>query len=112
MSKKTVEMTVEQMVEGVIAGNMSVVADMDLEVLLQVLEGVAEKARENGKGGGKRKGEVLAVLREGNFLISEIAEKLNITDRNVSSILSALKKDGFVIWNDEKGRKMLREETN
>lgn len=57
---------------------------------------------------GKRKGEILAILKSGEFKIEEIAEKLGIDKRNVSSVLSALKKDGHIIWNDEDGRKMYK----
>lgn len=47
--------------------------------------------------GGKRKEEVLTKLREGYDSIQAIAESLNIERKNVSSILSALRKEGYII---------------
>lgn len=59
---------------------------------------------ERGPG---RKDDVLAILQEGPAGILEIAEKLNINSKNVSSQLSYLRKDGYIIHTDEKSRKYL-----
>ena len=54
-----------------------------------------------------RKEDVLEILRKGPASILEIAEKLNIQSKNVSSQLSYLRKDGWVIHTDDKQRKYL-----
>ena len=59
---------------------------------------------ERGPG---RKDDVLAILQAGPAGILEIAEKLNINSKNVSSQLSYLRKDGYIIHTDEKSRKYL-----
>ena len=51
----------------------------------------------NNKNG--RKFEVLNLLKEGYDSIESIGEALNITSKNVSSILTALRKDGNIIIN-------------
>lgn len=57
--------------------------------------------------GPGRKDDVLAILQAGPASILEIAEKLNINSKNVSSQLSYLRKDGYIIHTDEKSRKYL-----
>ena len=54
-----------------------------------------------------RKEDVLEILRKGPASILEIAEKLNIQSKNVSSQLSYLRKEGWVIHTDDKQRKYL-----
>lgn len=49
--------------------------------------------------GKNRKPEVLALLQQGFDTIESIASELGITKKNVSSILSALRKQGHVIIN-------------
>lgn len=61
-------------------------------------------ATERGPG---RRDDVLEALKSGPMSILEIAEKLNITSKNVSSQLSYLRKEGYVIHTDEKQRKFL-----
>lgn len=57
-----------------------------------------------------RKDEVLALLKEhGTISILEIAHKLNISTKNVSSQLTYLRSDGYKIFTDHKGRKVLVE---
>jgi len=45
------------------------------------------------KGKGDRKGEVLSLLKEGVNDIEKIGKKLGIKEKNVSSILSGLRRD-------------------
>ena len=55
-----------------------------------------------------RKEQVLALLQEkGHVSIPDIAKSLQITDRNVSSQLSYLRKDGWRIATDSRGHKFL-----
>ena len=68
------------------------------------------KSTRGGDGSG-RADEVLAVLREGPATIFEIAEKLTITSKNVSSQLCDLRKKGWVIHTDEQNRKYLQQDT-
>lgn len=60
---------------------------------------------------GGRKYEVLQVLREGAVSITAIAERLNTTSKNVSSTLTALRKEGAEIMTDSRGQKILVDES-
>ena len=66
---------------------------------------------ENTKNDG-RKSQVLELLRSsGSLSILEIAKKLSISTKNVSSQLTYLRTDGYQIFTDPKGRKVLMEKT-
>ena len=69
------------------------------------LEAQIEKMTKSKEVG--RKGEVLEILQTGRFTIKELSVQLNISDKNVSSQLSYLRKDGWLIGTDSKGRKFL-----
>ena len=59
-----------------------------------------------------RKSQVLALLRENHTIsILEIASQLNISTKNVSSQLTYLRQDGYQVFTDPNGRKMLVEAT-
>ena len=63
---------------------------------------------ENSKNGEGRKAQILELLRsQGSLSIMEIANKLNISTKNVSSQLTYLRTDGYQIFTDPKGRKVL-----
>ena len=63
---------------------------------------------ENSKNGEGRKSQILELLRsQGSLSIMEIANKLNISTKNVSSQLTYLRTDGYQIFTDPKGRKVL-----
>ena len=63
---------------------------------------------ENNSNG--RKSQVLELLRSsGSISILEIAKKLDISTKNVSSQLTYLRTDGYQIFTDPKGRKVLVE---
>ena len=74
-------------------------------------EELIELLKSSVKVKGGRKGEVLNILREnGNGIsIKGIGNKLGISDKNVSSLLCYLRTDGFRIFSDDKGRKILIE---
>lgn len=73
--------------------------------LLTVIEELSTKL-ENRKGDG-RKEEVLAILKREPMTIYDISEELGISNKNVSSQLCYLKKDGIQIASDPEGRKFL-----
>ena len=63
---------------------------------------------ENSRNGEGRKSQILELLREsGSLSILEIANKLDISTKNVSSQLTYLRTDGYQIFTDPKGRKVL-----
>ena len=72
---------------------------LDLQVKLQ-----------NSKSSDGRKSQVLELLREhGNLSILDISNKLKISTKNVSSQLTYLRTDGYAIFTDPRGRKVLME---
>ena len=63
---------------------------------------------EQSKNKFGRKEQVLELLKKSNSIsIIEIAEKLDINTKNVSSQLTYLRADGYKIMTDHKGRKVL-----
>ena len=57
------------------------------------------------KGGAGRKAQVLDIIqREGKVSIGDIAAEIGISDRNVSSQLAYLRKDGWNFGKDSKKR--------
>lgn len=76
---------------------------IELEMLLQQMQKRASSASSN------RKQDVLNLLRTGPTSIKTIAVELGTTTRNVSSVLTGLKKDGYIIHTDEQLRKYLVE---
>ena len=61
-------------------------------------------------GDDGRKGEVRKLLEESGeegISILEISERLNISNKNVSSILSYLRKDGIKLMTRSNGRKVI-----
>ena len=77
----------------------------ELVVLINELNEKIDKMTKSKEVG--RKGEVLEILQTGRFTIKELSVQLNISDKNVSSQLSYLRKDGWLIGTDSKGRKFL-----
>jgi len=58
-----------------------------------------------------RKEQVLDLLKESSSMsIIEIAEKLDISTKNVSSQLTYLRADGYKVMTDHRGRKVLNVE--
>lgn len=63
------------------------------------------------KKGSGRKSEVLDIIkREGKVSINDIAKEIGISDRNVSSQLAYLRKDGWNFGKDSKKRIYIEEE--
>ena len=63
---------------------------------------------ESSKNNDGRKTQVLDLLKtNGSMSILEIARELNISAKNVSSQLTYLRTDGYQIFTDPKGRKVL-----
>lgn len=89
---------------------MSDYSKMTKEELINIIKGLEEQIAKmkNSKDLG-RKGEVLAMLQTGRFTIAELSAALNISDKNVSSQLSYLRKDGWLIGTDSKKRKFIEE---
>ena len=93
--------------------------------LVEVLEVVKTFVEEKGNDGIKelkdglkeilvidrgegRKKEVRDILEEGGrYSIREIGERLGISDKNVSSILTYLRKSGLKICTDYEGKKYI-----
>lgn len=76
----------------------------DLAAHLTAAVQILNTQPERGPG---RKDDVLAMLQKGPAAILEIANALDISTKNVSSQLSYLRKDGYVLHTDEKSRKYL-----
>ena len=76
----------------------------DLAAHLNAAVRILQAAPDKGPG---RKDEVLAIMRKGPISILDIAKELDTSTKNVSSQLSYLRKDGWVIHTDHKQRKIL-----
>jgi len=73
------------------------------EIIIQLQE---QLMYNNTKPG--RKSEVLDLLKKHTSIsIIDIAKKLNISTKNVSSQLTYLRSDGYKIFTDNNGRKIL-----
>lgn len=83
------------------------IQSMNKQSLIKHLSKAIEIINTQPERGPGRKDDVLAILQQGPAGILEIAEKLGITSKNVSSQLSYLRKDGYIIHTDEKSRKYL-----
>lgn len=84
--------------------NIGAMNKSDLAAHLTVAVQMLNTQPERGPG---RKDDVLAMLQQGPAEIIDIANALNISTKNVSSQLSYLRKDGYIIHTDEKSRKYL-----
>jgi biotin operon repressor len=67
---------------------------------------IAQAAKQPARPAG-RKDAVLAILKQGPAGIQEIADAIDISTKNVSSQLSYLRKDGYIIHTDHEGRKYI-----
>ena len=76
------------------------------DIMKEFKEGLKEILKvEKGEG---RKGELREILMSGERMsIKEIGEKMGISDKNVSSLLSYLRKEGMKICTDSDGRKFV-----
>jgi len=90
------KMTREELIE-MVENQEQIILDLQLKL---------EKTSSNG-----RKSQVLDLLRSYKSIsIVEIAKQLDISTKNVSSQLTYLRTDGYQIFTDPKGRKVLVEE--
>lgn len=65
---------------------------------------------EKSKNNSGRKSQVLELLRKHNSIsILDISNELSISTKNVSSQLTYLRSDGYQIYTDPNGRKLLQE---
>ena len=63
---------------------------------------------ENARNSSGRKSQVLDLLKENTSIsILDIAKKLSISTKNVSSQLTYLRTDGYKIFTDNYGKKVL-----
>ena len=80
---------------------------LDKDGLILELQVKLESTSKDG-----RKSQVLALLKKHDTIsILEIASSLNISTKNVSSQLTYLRQDGYKIFTDHNGRKLLIEDT-
>jgi biotin operon repressor len=93
---------------------MEILKKMSKEELIQEIQDQQQiildlKVKLESKGNGMgRKSQVLNVLQENAAIsIVKIAEKLGISTKNVSSQLTYLRSDGYKIFTDNNGRKVL-----
>ncbi len=65
---------------------------------------------EKSKNNSGRKSQVLELLRNNKSIsILDISNELSISTKNVSSQLTYLRSDGYQIYTDPNGRKLLQE---
>ena len=63
---------------------------------------------ENSRNSSGRKSQVLELLKENSSIsILDISKKLSISTKNVSSLLTYLRTDGYKIFTDNHGKKVL-----
>lgn len=77
---------------------------VELECMLIELEDKLCKVKVTKPG---RKDEVLEILQAGKVSVADIAKQIGISARNVSSQLTYLRRDGYPIGTDSKGRKFI-----
>ena len=86
------------------------VADMDNEGRKGFMKELAKEVRVAFGDDGGRKAEVRELLEQAGatgISIQEMADKLNTTNKNISSILSYLRKDGMKLMTRSDGRKVI-----
>ena len=78
--------------------------------LADLLMEAIDKLNERREQKSNKKYIVLEVLKRGEPIsILDISNELNISTKNVSSLLCYLRKDGITIHTDDKGRKYIVE---
>ena len=86
-------------------------SEMNVEERKEFLKELSRELKISFGDEGGRKSEVRKLLEENKEGISilEISERLNISSKNVSSILSYLRKDGMRLGTRSDGRKYIEE---
>lgn len=122
MSKKNTKVNVSSEAIEVIKNGQDSIEVMDtLLARVKELEEALAKAKQDNETlvkakaaagqGSERKSQVLELLKErGPISIKGMATVLNTTTRNVSSVLTGLRNNGYVIHTDGIGQKYLVEE--
>jgi len=87
--------------------NANPAVNREQELLDRIAALEAQLAAAPRGAGSARRSEVIAVLRKGPASIKAMAMSMNTTTRNVSSVLTGLRKAGYVIHTDEQSRKYL-----
>jgi len=88
------ELTKEEMTK-VIENQEQIILDLQIRI-------------ENSSNGTKRKMQVLELLRDSTSIsILEMSKKLGISAKNVSSQLTYLRTDGYKVFTDNHGKKVL-----
>ena len=83
---------------------------MNKEQIIDILMEAIDKLNERKDQKSNKKYLVLDILKRGEPIsILDISNELNISTKNVSSLLSYLRKDGTTIHTDDKGRKYIVE---
>ena len=83
---------------------------MSKNQLTDLLMEAIDKLNERREQKSNKKYIVLEVLKRGEPIsILDISNELNISTKNVSSLLCYLRKDGITIHTDDKGRKYIVE---
>lgn len=88
------------------------VADMDNEGRKSFMKELAKEVRVAFGDDSGRKAEVRELLEQAGatgISIQEMADKLNTTNKNISSILSYLRKDGMRLMTKSDGRKVIEQ---
>jgi biotin operon repressor len=76
--------------------------------MVKYLKAQVEEAKAKAAAQGpQRKGQVLELLKKQPMTIADIAKKLGISNANVSSQLTYLRKDGIKIFTDDQGQKFI-----
>lgn len=86
------------------------VADMDNEGRKEFMKELAKEVRVAFGDDGGRKAEVRELLEQAGatgISIQEMADKLNTTNKNISSVLTYLRKDGMKLMTRSDGRKVI-----
>lgn len=81
---------------------------MNKKDLILLIQEATEQLNQRRKQKSNKKYDALAILQRGEPIsILDISNEMNISTKNVSSLLCYLRKDGHTIHTDDQGRKYL-----
>lgn len=86
---------------------MAKLEEMNKAELIEMISNLEKEnlqLKASRKRGSGRKLELLEVLADGPAKIIDIAERMGVSTKNVSSLKCYLRKDGWGLINDEEGR--------
>ncbi len=83
--------------------------DMTKEELIAHVASLSAQLTEAKATPEGRKSQVLKILQSGHVTVASIAARIGISDRNVSSQMTYLRKDGYAIATDSLGRKFIED---